>query len=313
MIANCAISSDAIVNDVMRIVAWLPRPDAGDPREPDGSRRRSLRWLLAAHLGTGRASPRTEGRTVYAVDDVHGRYDLLMALLDAIVEDLRGLSGRESPVLVMFGDYVDRGPRSADVLAALDRLTAQDRIELNLLKGNHEAAMPAHLEEPEAALGWLRVGGDATMRSYGVEPPDPAAPTEDHRQACNRLRDRIAASHLRLLERLKHRRHRRLCLRPRRIAARRAARPAASRGSTMDPRWFRRSRPPFRWDRRPRPHLDLSQTGGAPSPHRHRYRPVSDRRADRATARRRRAPLPPGSRRSRTPGPPRLGRGAAQV
>ena len=203
MIANCAISSDAIVNDVMRIVAWLPRPDAGDPREPDGSRRRSLRWLLAAHLGAGRASPRTEGRTVYAVDDVHGRYDLLMALLDAIVEDLRGLSGRESPVLVMFGDYVDRGPRSADVLAALDRLTAQDRIELHLLKGNHEAAIPAYLEEPEAALGWLRVGGDATMRSYGVEPPDPAAPIEDHRQACNRLRDRIAASHLRLLERLK--------------------------------------------------------------------------------------------------------------
>lgn len=97
MIANCAISSDAIVNDVMRIVAWLPRPDAGDPREPDGSRRRSLRWLLAAHLGAGRASPRTEGRTVYAVDDVHGRYDLLMALLDAIVEDLRGLSGRDLP------------------------------------------------------------------------------------------------------------------------------------------------------------------------------------------------------------------------
>lgn len=146
---------------------------------------------------------RVDGRLVYAVGDIHGRYDLLADLLARIAADYRPRALGRPPVLVFCGDYIDRGPQPAEVLEALLWLQRDGPFELHLLKGNHEQAMLDFLEDPAGGGPWLRNGGVETLVGYGVAPPaadaDPAvlARTRDD------LLARLPASHLRLLQSLK--------------------------------------------------------------------------------------------------------------
>src|SRR6218665_1094709 len=93
---------------------------------------------------------------VYAVGDVHGCDDLLESLEAKIRDDARARVG--SKCLVMLGDYVDRGPKSASVL---DRLTgrAPEGFRRVCLAGNHEEVMLDFLENPSVDHRWLDFGG----------------------------------------------------------------------------------------------------------------------------------------------------------
>ena len=102
---------------------------------------------------------------VYAVGDIHGRADLLDALLAAIRAD--GAANLRN-LLVCLGDYVDRGPASAAVVERLSRFHAGD-FALVPLKGNHEHLMLQFLADPDEGGPWLANGGAATLASYGVE------------------------------------------------------------------------------------------------------------------------------------------------
>jgi Calcineurin-like phosphoesterase len=53
----------------------------------------------------------------YAIGDVHGRLDLLMDLLSQVITHASGRSCK----LVFLGDYIDRGPDSAEVVALVRR------------------------------------------------------------------------------------------------------------------------------------------------------------------------------------------------
>jgi serine/threonine protein phosphatase 1 len=143
----------------------------------------------------------TAGELIYAVGDVHGRYDLVKELLALILEDWTDRAPGRRPLLIFCGDYVDRGPDSAAVIEALTWLQQRSDIQACFLKGNHEAAMMRFLDSPTDCAGWLTFGGIETLRSYGVEPPSPDDPG-----ACFRARDlllqRMPSSHLRFLERL---------------------------------------------------------------------------------------------------------------
>lgn len=55
------------------------------------------------------------GMRIYAVGDVHGRADLLEALLARIDADLAARPIAQW-VQVFLGDYIDRGPYSGEVL-----------------------------------------------------------------------------------------------------------------------------------------------------------------------------------------------------
>src|SRR3712207_4655927 len=94
-----------------------------------------------------------------AIGDIHGRLDRLNRLLFALPPDRP---------LVFLGDYIDRGPESRGVIERLIRLSR--RRDCVLLCGNHEDmlldAMCGAYED--AVSDWLRNGGDATLRSYGV-------------------------------------------------------------------------------------------------------------------------------------------------
>ena len=86
-----------------------------------------------------------EHTRIYAVGDVHGRADLLAALLRRI-DDHRANNPIATTVEVLLGDYVDRGPSSRQVIELLIHRMA--RGETVCLKGNHEALAPPVFAEP---------------------------------------------------------------------------------------------------------------------------------------------------------------------
>lgn len=117
-----------------------------------------------------------EGRRVYAIGDVHGCLDQLVAMHWAIAGDLAADPVRES-VLVHIGDYVDRGPASAQVLWLLAGSIAAPVGRRVDLKGNHEAMMLGALAgDLHAASHWLDNGGEATLASYGLTGPASVRP-----------------------------------------------------------------------------------------------------------------------------------------
>ena len=145
----------------------------------------------------------TSGELVYAVGDIHGRYDLLKVLLSTLESDCRRFSAGRIPVIIFCGDYVDRGPDSAAVIEALIWLQQRSDLDVRLLKGNHEQAFVKFLDQPGEGRGWLEIGGLATLASYGVDPPQPE---DEGGEVLIRARDdlmaKLPASHLKLLENL---------------------------------------------------------------------------------------------------------------
>jgi serine/threonine protein phosphatase 1 len=117
------------------------------------------------HLPTPIAPDAGEAPLVYAIGDIHGLLQQLRALL-SLCE--RHADGRAA-TFVFLGDYIDRGPDSRGVVEALIDLQAQQRNRVIALKGNHESVAVDIVDgETDPAL-WLREGGTATLRSYGID------------------------------------------------------------------------------------------------------------------------------------------------
>jgi len=107
------------------------------------------------------------GMRVYAIGDIHGCVDQLDALHEKIRHDLF-LTRAEENLIIYLGDYIDRGPASADVFARLVGNPLENVTAIHL-KGNHEAMMAAFFEQPEAVgPKWFAIGGAATVASYGL-------------------------------------------------------------------------------------------------------------------------------------------------
>jgi len=100
----------------------------------------------------------------YAVGDIHGCHELLLALLDGIEDHAAG----RLYTLVFLGDYIDRGPESAGVLQTVRQLQERSPERVICLKGNHEALMIEAAADPDRAPLWLYNGGDAALASFGV-------------------------------------------------------------------------------------------------------------------------------------------------
>jgi serine/threonine protein phosphatase 1 len=127
------------------------------------------------------------------VGDIHGRADLLERLLELIEADAAGHPD-SAKRLIFLGDYVDRGPASSAVID----LVLQHRppgIEVVPLMGNHEEMMLRFLEDIAVGRTWMMNGGDATLRSYGVEPPGMFSGTPVLRRAQQQFAERLPARH----------------------------------------------------------------------------------------------------------------------
>lgn len=111
-----------------------------------------------------------------AIGDIHG-------CLNALETLLTHLKPGRADVVVTLGDYVDRGPDSKGVIDRLLRLAGETT--LVPLLGNHDLlfreALAGVLDQLE---GWLQVGGQQTMESYGSLSAVPEAHHQFLSQTC---------------------------------------------------------------------------------------------------------------------------------
>lgn len=114
----------------------------------------------------------------YAIGDIHGQLALLQAAHGLIAAD-RAATGDDTAPVVHVGDLVDRGPDSRGVVEFLRAGIAAGAPWVVLL-GNHDRMLLRWLDDPSAgdpglspAYSWLhpRIGGGATLASYGVRAP----------------------------------------------------------------------------------------------------------------------------------------------
>lgn len=139
---------------------------------------------------SGKNASVPNGKTVYAIGDVHGRADMLDELLWRIKDDAGSLYNAK---LIFLGDYVDRGPDSRGVIDRLISLR-KDHDDAVFLKGNHEALMLDFLADPEDLSQWLEWGGEETLESYGIDPAG-----KEHRALAAELAAAAPKSHLEFL------------------------------------------------------------------------------------------------------------------
>lgn len=110
-----------------------------------------------------------DGTRIYAIGDVHGYVQELEALHGLIEADIAA-NPVDDPQIVYIGDYIDRGPESAEVVQCLiDRELNAPHIKHTFLMGNHEGAMLEFMESPKGPRkDWLDWGGIYALASYDV-------------------------------------------------------------------------------------------------------------------------------------------------
>lgn len=136
------------------------------------------------------------GQRVYAIGDVHGRLDLLNALLERIEADDEARQAADT-LLIFLGDLVDRGPRSREVV---ERLLELDRsgTPAKFLLGNHDEIFLKAARGDVKALRYLvRIGGKPTILSYGISEEE--YKSADFNQLAAHFSSLVPAAHLEFL------------------------------------------------------------------------------------------------------------------
>lgn len=95
-----------------------------------------------------------------AFGDIHGMFDEFMELWNST--DIQ-----ENDIIVFLGDYIDRGPKSKEVLDFLMNLSVRN--EVVFLRGNHEDMMLHRLISYNMAYCWLTNGGVEALKSFGTD------------------------------------------------------------------------------------------------------------------------------------------------
>src|SRR5271166_4437489 len=113
------------------------------------------------------------GERIYAIGDVHGCANRLAALHEQIAAHAAAAEPARITVLHI-GDYVDRGPDSAAVVARIAGPPPAPGAAVVNLRGNHEAMMLDALTGQPSAVGlWLANAGERSLRSWRVDPTAP--------------------------------------------------------------------------------------------------------------------------------------------
>lgn len=138
-----------------------------------------------------------QGQRVYAIGDLHGRFDLLSRLHRLIAADLT-MATPQQAFLVYLGDYVDRGPQSFEIIDSLVNEPLPG-VRPVYLKGNHEDMLLDFLDAGRMSDTWLMNGGIETLASYGVDLPLFETDPRRIEAARREFRDALPDSHLAFL------------------------------------------------------------------------------------------------------------------
>lgn len=142
-------------------------------------------------------------KPIYAIGDIHGQHTELLRVLALIEAD-----GGPDAQVVFIGDYTDRGPASSQVLDLLSGGVSAGK-PWHCLMGNHDRMFswflrdyPVHDAYLPIYLYWLhtRIGGDATLASYGIKISETERQTAVHAKA----RAAVPQTHIDFLNGLAH-------------------------------------------------------------------------------------------------------------
>ena len=104
---------------------------------------------------------------IFAIGDIHGCLNQLTSIHDQILNYKN--YKKEEDLLIYIGDYIDRGPKSKQVVDQILQLKNKE-IRTVFLMGNHEAMMIDFLFNKINNLkNWLNNGADQTFKSYDIE------------------------------------------------------------------------------------------------------------------------------------------------
>jgi serine/threonine protein phosphatase 1 len=112
---------------------------------------------------------------VYAIGDIHGRADLLDAILKFAERDAAAKLAK--PRFIFIGDVADKGFDSRNAIdLVIDTLAVYP--DSSLVKGNHDdwfvRFLDGHDENPQHINTWLARGGFQTIQSYACSEFDMA-------------------------------------------------------------------------------------------------------------------------------------------
>ena len=113
----------------------------------------------------------------FVIPDIHG----CNLTLQALVEEVLSLTKEDD--LYLLGDYIDRGPRSREVLQYVMQLIAEG-YRVFPLRGNHEEMFIEACSNRDQYRTWILNGGYAALDSFGVEDAC-EVPLPFHRFCCN--------------------------------------------------------------------------------------------------------------------------------
>jgi len=129
-----------------------------------------FRWRKKVEVAAPPGPPASldAGQRVYAIGDVHGRFDLLQQLI-ALVEADNARRGSAETHIVLLGDLIDRGPQSREVIDYCLK-GAPDFARWHFIQGNHEEMLLKMIDDPDSSSlpQFLRYGGRETFESYGA-------------------------------------------------------------------------------------------------------------------------------------------------
>lgn len=146
-----------------------------------------------------RISLNLDDTVVYAVGDVHGCHHELIQLEKQIFADDEYAHYKK--LIVMLGDYIDRGPKSAHVIDHLMKTPPSGFKRLCLL-GNHEDALLDFVDERIAYEQWLHFGAQKTLESYGLDLQYLEMICKDKKKLSRMIADLIPSAHIRFLRSL---------------------------------------------------------------------------------------------------------------
>jgi serine/threonine protein phosphatase 1 len=157
-----------------------------------------LRKLSRNLVGGQSSQPRgKEGARAYAIGDIHGRLDLLNAMLAKIEADIAARPEKRN-FIIFLGDYIDRGPASAGVIERL-RTYRPANAKTIFLAGNHEEVLLRILSGDGSVLpSWLTFGGAECVESYGLQAD--SLRLLDEEAAAQLVRAKVPPAHLEFLE-----------------------------------------------------------------------------------------------------------------
>ncbi len=107
---------------------------------------------------------------IYCIGDIHGCYDQLMGLYRQFLDD--GIKPKKD-TLVFLGDYIDRGPKSPEVIDQMVKWHKKYPHWI-FLTGNHEDMFIDAVFNKSKQYGegcWEANGGQATLIQYNLEFP----------------------------------------------------------------------------------------------------------------------------------------------